>query len=118
MALTPPPSDPAELAAAVALLAAAIGSSGDLAAAERVMRVASVTVEKYAPTAPQAAKDEAVIRMGGFLLGSDYGGVMTEGAADQTVTYASHPVGGSSAFRRSGAMGLLSPWRVRRALYD
>ena len=79
------------------------------------MSVASALVERYAVTAPQVVKNEAVIRTSGFLMGSDYGGVTTEGAADQTITYATHPIGGSNAFRRSGAMGLLSPWRVRRA---
>ena len=121
--MSPVPTDAALLADAVDVLARAIGTRGPGAAAitpenaadtERVMGVASALVERYAATAPQPVKNEAVIRCGGFLMGSDYGGVTSEGAADQTITYAAHPIGGSNAFRRSGAMGLLSPWRVRR----
>ena len=97
------------------MLASAIGSTADGQATLRLMHVASALVERYAVTAPQPVKNEAVIRCAGFLYGSDYGGITSEGAADQTVTYAAHPVGGSNAFRRSGAMGLLSPWRQRRA---
>ena len=122
--LSPVPTDADALADAVDVLARAIGSRGPSAAAitpenkadtERVMGVASALVERYAPEAPQPVKNEAVIRCAGFLYGSDYGGIASEGAADQKVDYASHPIGGSNAFRRSGAMGLLSPWRVRRA---
>ena len=121
--MSPVPTDAALLADAVDVLARAIGTRGPSAApitpeneadTERVMGVASALVERYAATAPQPVKNEAVIRCGGFLMGSDYGGVTSEGAADQTITYAAHPIGGSNAFRRSGAMGLLSPWRVRR----
>ena len=79
------------------------------------MGVASALVERYAASAPQLVKNEAVIRCAGFFRGSDYGGVMSEGAADQKIDYSPHPIGGSNAFRRSGAMGLLSAWRVRRA---
>ena len=110
--MSPLPTGIDELAAAVDVLARAIGAS--TADAERVLGVASALTEKFAPTAPQSVRNEACIRTAGYLVGSDYGGVQTEGAADQTVTYASHPIGGSSAFRRSGAMGLLSAWRVRR----
>ena len=110
--MSPVPTDPAELAAAVDVLARAIGAS--TADAERVLGVASALTEKFAPTAPQSVRNEACIRTAGYLVGSDYGGVMSEGAADQKIDYSSSPIGGSNAFRRSGAMGLLSAWRVRR----
>ena len=113
--LSPPPKFQDDLAKAIDVLASAIGSTADGQATLRLMHVASALVERYAVTAPQPVKNEAVIRCAGFLYGSDYGGITSEGAADQTVTYAAHPVGGSNAFRRSGAMGLLSPWRQRRA---
>ena len=113
--LSPVPTDAALLTAAVDVLGRAIGSQDVRDDTERLMKVASDTVERYAPTAPQSAKNEAVIRMAGILYG-DYGAVVTEGIADQTVTYANAPVGGWSPFRRSGAMGLFSPWRTRRAV--
>ena len=111
--MSPVPTDPAELAAAVALLARAIGAS--TADAERVMNVASALTERFAPGAPQSVRNESVIRTSGYLYGSDFGGVVSEGAADQKIDYSSSPIGGSNAFRRSGSMGLLSVWRTRRA---
>ena len=57
--------------------------------------------------------DEAVIRFAGYLAGSDYGGIVSESSVESaTVTYS---VNHADAFRRSGAAGLLSPWRIRRA---
>ena len=112
--MSPPPKLQDDLTKAIDVLAHAIGSTADRQATLRLMEVASALVERYAPTAPRPVKNEAVIRCAGFLYGSDYGGIASEGAADQTVTYAAHPAGGSNAFRRSGAMGLCSPWRVRR----
>ena len=76
------------------MLAHAIGSTAD-------------TGKRYAPaygasrrrwwnatrrTAPRPVKNEAVIRCAGFLYGSRLrSGIASEGAADQTVTYAAHP---------------------------
>ena len=121
--LSPVPTDPADLDAAVDLLARAIGigqvrplSADDAADAERVMTVASALVERYAPTAPQSAKNEAVIRCAGALIQSDFGGIASESIGDRTVSYTMQPGGGWSPLRRSGAMGLLAPWRVRRAI--
>ena len=53
--LSPVPADPVELAAAVDVLARAIGA--DAADAERVMGAASAMVERYAPTAPQSIQE-------------------------------------------------------------
>ena len=111
--LSPVPADPVELAAAVDVLARAIGA--DAADAERVMGAASAMVERYAPTAPQSIKNEAVIRCAGALQQSDFGGVASEEIGGRKVDYTSQPAGGWSPFRRSGAMALLSPWRTRRA---
>ena len=58
------------------VLARAIGA--DAADAERVMGAASAMVERYAPTAPQSIKNEAVIRCAGALQQSDFGGVASE----------------------------------------
>ena len=122
MILSPPPSDPADLAAALDLLARAIGigrtrplDADDAADAERLLTVASALVENYAPAAPQSVRNEAVIRCAGALVQSDFGGIASESIGDRTVSYTMQPGGGWSPLRRSGAMGLMAPWRPRRA---
>ena len=74
--------------------------------------VASAEVEAYAPDAPQAIKDEAVIRLAGYFAGADFGGVAKEDIGPRNVTYSTNQAG---AFYRCGAAGLLSRWRVRSA---
>ncbi len=74
--------------------------------------VASGLVENYASGAPQALKDEAVIRFSGYLAQSDFGTILKEGIGPRTVDYVTNH---ASAFRNSGAAMLLSQWRVRRA---
>ncbi len=120
VALSPWPSATAtvSLPKATKRLALAIGSShpnerpesDELA--QRVGVAASAMIEQYAPGAPQALKDEAVIRLGGYLAGSDFGGIAKEsiGPLDTEFT-----VNHANAFRNCGAAALLSRWRVRRA---
>ena len=82
------------------------------ALAERVLAVATEMVQRYAPDAPEAVQNEAVIRTSGYLAqhpsdarrDSTTGGVSSSWAVTHT-----------SALRHSGAMSLLSPWKVRRA---
>ena len=119
--MSPVPTDADLLAAALDVLARAVGignvrplTAEHAADAERVMSVASALVERYAPTAPQPAKNEAVIRCAGALIQSDFGGIASEELGGRVVSYTTQPGGGWSPFRRSGAMALLSPWRVRR----
>ncbi len=113
MALSPWPTTPAALAAATASLRAALNLKPgvDDEPVQRVGAVAAALVERYAPAAPQAVKDEAVIRAAGWL-------------ADQPPAVAKETVGPmsveymparQSALRHSGAMAMLSPWKVRRA---
>lgn len=131
--LSPVPEEGAGLAEAVEVLAREVGlgmpdldenaipldtwalKDSQRAIAVRLMTLASALVERYAPGAPQAVKNEAVIRCAGALLQSDYGGIVSEEVADMKRSYTPQPVGGWNPFRRSGAMGLLSPWRKRRA---
>ena len=80
--------------------------------AERLLAVATELVERYAPAAPEAVQNEAVIRASGYLAqqpsdarrSTTVGGVSSSWAATHT-----------SALRHSGAMSLLSPFKVRRA---
>lgn len=94
-------------------LIAAIGNPPNAARGASLLAVATERVMRYAPDAPGPMQDEAVIRFAGYLHGSDYGGIVSEtSVGSATVTYAQNH---ADAFRRSGAAGLLSPWRIRRA---
>ena len=76
---------------------------------------ASAMVEKYAPGAPQAVKDEAVIRMAGYLAQADFGGFRSEGQGVGGTPGPEYVTNHAPAFRNCGAAMLLTPWRVRRA---
>ncbi len=91
-------------------LAAESGATIDRAT--RVLPVAVQAVEDYAATAPEALKDEAVYRFGGYLLGSDYGAVRNESIGPRSVEY---QMNHAAMFRNSGAAALLTRYRVRRA---
>ena len=79
---------------------------------QAILDAAKAMVEKEAPDAPEAVQNEAVVRLGGYLAQSDYGGIVEEEIGKKRVEYT---VNHAAAFHRSGAKGLLSPWRVRRA---
>ncbi len=113
MALSPWPTTPSALADATATLKAAIANSKeDDAPIQRVGSVAAERVEREASDAPQAIKDESVIRFAGYLFASDFGGILREELGPQRIEYVTNH---SAAFRNSGAAGLLSPWKIRRA---
>ena len=80
----------------------------------RLLEVCSEHVERYAPDAPGASKNEAVIRMAGYLVDRRPGARRfseTVGSYTHSITHEM----GHSALRLSGGMALLSPWKVRRA---
>ena len=112
--LSPWPTSQVAQENAIARLQAAVagraGQSDEAACA--LGELASARVEREAPGAPQSIKDEAVIRYAGYMSGSDYGGLLGETLGPDTKTY--QPNHGA-AFRLSGAYGLLSPWKIRRA---
>ena len=74
--------------------------------------VASALVENYAPGAPQSVRDEGVIRLAGYLAAGDFGAIAKDDIGPKSIVYVTNHAG---AFYRSGAVGLLSPWRTRRA---
>ena len=81
----------------------------DLAA--RLYRMGVEQVNRYAPDAPSATCNEALLRFAAAALHSRHG--LGEFAkVDGTVF--SKPAG-PSVFRNSGAMALLAPYRVHRA---
>ena len=109
--LSPWPSTPAALASAIARLKAAVGADSD-ERASGLGDAAAAMVEQYAPGAPAAIKDEAVIRLAGYLAEANFGARQSLTVGPMEASYvASH----ANAFRNSGAAGLLSRWRVRRA---
>ena len=91
-------------------LAAEIGATDQRAT--RLLAVATAAVEDYAPDAPEALQNEAVIRFAGYLAQSDYGGILTEEVGPRKVTYAERH---GAMFRNSGAEALLTRHKRRRA---
>ena len=106
--LSPWPTTPAAVQAATNALAAAVGCSESVAG--RLGPVVAALVERFADSAPAAVKSEAVIRAAGWLAGNKPG-LRKVGVSNIDIEYS----GGQSALRHSGAMSLLSPFKIRRA---
>ena len=69
-------------------------------------------VQRYAPSAPQAIRDEAAIRLAGWLAGASYDNITSEtSVGPDTIQY---QVGSQNLMIRTGAGSLLTRWRVRR----
>ena len=115
-ALSPWPATttPTQRAAAIARLKAAVAGRAATSdeAACALGELAAARVEKEAPGAPQAVKDEAVIRLSGYWAQADYGTVRKEDIGPMS---REHVTNHANAWRNCGAAGLLAPWRVRRA---
>ena len=93
-----------------ASLAVALGV--DETTATRLLAVAKPTVERYAPAAPAAIQNEAVIRFGGWLNEAPASGARSESVGDITTGYSPAM---TSGLRTSGATALLSAFKQRRA---
>ena len=74
------------------------------------LETAKALVLRYAPAAPDAIHDEAVIRTVSYLFERS----ATFQDRNQSEVSVSQPAGHLSALRHSGSMALLSPWKVRR----
>ena len=103
-----PEPDPDSLTAAA--LAGILDVDEDVA--ERLLAVALALVERFAPDAPQAVKNGALIRCAGWLSESPSAGIRRESSGPFDASYSP---GMTGALRHSGAMALLSPWKARRA---
>ena len=97
----------AELARRIAGAAA-----DDAATAEQLLNVARARVEDYAPSAPEAVQNEAVVRFAGYLSQADFGTVRREEVGPRSVEY---PTNHANAWHNSGAAMLLTRWARRRA---
>ena len=93
-----------------AQLAEAVGVDSTTAA--RLLAVAAALVGRYAPDAPYAVANEAVIRTVGWLAEQPSAAIRSETEGDIRTSYAPMM---QSALRHSGSMALLSPWKMRRA---
>ena len=113
MALSPWPARTAvaSLAAAIAELGAALGEADDTVTA-RLGATSAALVERFAPGAPVAVKCEAVIRCAGWLREAPAYGARSESEGEISTSFSPSMTG---ALRASGAMAMLSPWKVRRA---
>ena len=96
-------------------LAHALGQATDdndvLGVLTRLQDVATATIERYASSAPAEVKDEAAIRFCGHLLGPGRDRVRSFRVGGISMDFTQSSV----AFRASGAMALVAPWRVHRA---
>ena len=103
-------SDAGRVTVTAQTVAAETGASTERA--ERVLPVAAEAAQRYAPGAPTAVLNEAVLRCCGYLLDHPADARRSETTGSVSSSWAATH---SSALRHSGAMALLSPYKVRRA---
>ena len=77
-----------------------------------ILAAAVALVEQWAPTAPEAVRDEATIRLAGWTLERPFAATRREVGDFETEVSA----GGYGGMLYSGAAGLLSPWCDPRAV--
>ena len=115
MALTPWPNPGTQSrTAAVATLKAAIRGNRDDDRLSALGAAAAAHVQRFAPSAPAEVKDEAVIRLAGYLANMPMSDIESIRLRDVELSW--RPVPGRNALRNSGAMGLLAPWHRPRAM--
>ena len=78
-------------------------------------QAAGATVERYAPNAPQAVKNEAVIRIAGWLHSRRPNPMQRVSLGGLSMDFRERFYS-PNALTNSGARALLTPWRTRRAL--
>ena len=104
---------PAAIACIKASIAGGAKLTDDRAAA--LGETASALVERFAPDAPQAVKNEAVIRLAGWVNSREPKPVQGITISDMRFDFRERFFA-PNAMTNSGARSLLMPWRVRRAL--
>ena len=77
-----------------------------------ILAAAVALVEQWAPTAPEAVRDEATIRLAGWMLERPFAATRREVGDFETEVSS----GGYGGVLYSGAAGLLSPWCDPRAV--
>ena len=99
---------------AVNLSTADLESAAGLTSAQavRLLPVATMLVERYAPSAPTEIQNEAVIRVVGHMRQAP-AGLRKLGIGTVDIEY--DLSGQRAMFRNSGAAALLTSWKKRRA---
>ena len=116
MALVPWPTTAAAKLTAIAEIRESTGSSASDAVLTRIGETAAALVQRYASEAPRYVKNEAAIRCAGWLLDRPRDGRTSEVADVGPIKIdRSYLAGQLGALRHSGAMALLSPFKIRRA---
>lgn len=80
---------------------------------DRLGGAAAALVEAHAPGAPQAVKDEAVIRCAAWMKSSPPNELFAISTGGDDMAF--RPLASRNALRASGAAGLLAPWRKPRS---
>ena len=104
--------------AAISCLKASI-SGGSSLNDDRVASLgetASAVVERFAPDAPQAVRNEAVIRVAGWMHARRPNPLQSIALSSGMRMDFRERFFAPNAMTNSGARSLLMPWRVRRAL--
>ena len=105
----------ASMAVTLVQLRAAIEIETDAStdeALQRMLDTAAALAERYASGAPVAVKDGATIRTVGWMANHPSFSLKGSSAVGVRRSYDTEQL---SALRHSGAMALLSPWKIRRA---
>ena len=89
-----------------------ITDAGHDAHLERAVQVAAHLACRFAPDAPRVVLREAIYRAASWMIYANRGSIAKSESGPRATEYA---VGQTGALRHSGAMSLLSPWKVRRA---
>ena len=98
------------LAAARTCLGDALGLT-DESTLDRLGSTAAALVEREAPLAPLAIKNEATIRCAAWMYEAPASGARREDIGDVSTAWSPNATGG---LRASGAMSMLSRWKQRR----
>ena len=110
--LSPWPTSQAALAAAITCLKQVLPDNLTDDQVARLGATAAELVQRYAPLAPQNCRDTAVERCAGWLSDHPSSSVRSEKVGDIETQYNSSNL---SALRHSGAMALLTMYKIRRA---
>ena len=113
MALSPWPTSPVALTNATTILRQVLPDGLDDARVQRLGKMAADRVESYSPGAPQNTKDTAVELYAGYINQARRGNLSKLNTGGIDLEFGTFNF--AAAFRHSGAMALLSPYKVRRA---
>ena len=113
----PAPTSHAQRADAILCIKTSIAGGSSLTddRAAALGETASELIERFAPDAPQAVRNEATIRVAGWIHAREPKPLQAIVVGGMRLDFRERHYS-PDAMRNSGARALLSPWRVRRAL--